>query len=451
MNHIHDIFFQATSPIQKPYKELLHEIQEFCRINYTDAIVQNSSKETEALLKEIIYKYIQEHKYVVENFNVKELADRIYEDMAGYSFLKKWIYNEDIEEVNINAWNDIEVVYKGGKSVKIPDQFASPQHAVDVTRRMLSSCGMIIDDTMPSALGHLDKNIRISANKTPLVDSEVGISASIRKINQETISREKLIASGGASPEMLDFLTYCIHYGVSICIAGPTNSGKTTLMAWLLSTIPNNYRLITIEDGSREFNLVKRDTQGNILNSVIHLITRHSENPVLDIDQDFLLERVLRSHPHVIGIGEIRAAAEAMSVAEASRTGHTCITTIHANNAESSYRRMMTLAKRKYNMDDSILMQIMVEAYPIVVYVKQLEDGSRKIMEIIEGEQYEKGNVQYRTLYHYEIKNNNRTAADQIQIEGCHLKKECISKQLIKRLLDNGISQRELLSIQGDG
>lgn len=320
MNHINDIFFQATSPIQKPYKELLHEIQEFCRINYTDAIVQNSSKETEALLKEIIYKYIQEHKYVVENFNVKELADRIYEDMAGYSFLKKWIYNEDIEEVNINAWNDIEVVYKGGKSVKIPDQFASPQHAVDVTRRMLSSCGMIIDDTMPSALGHLDKNIRISANKTPLVDSEVGISASIRKINQETISREKLIASGGASPEMLDFLTYCIHYGVSICIAGPTNSGKTTLMAWLLSTIPNNYRLITIEDGSREFNLVKRDAQGNILNSVIHLITRHSENPVLDIDQDFLLERVLRSHPHVIGIGEIRAAAEAMSVAEASRT-----------------------------------------------------------------------------------------------------------------------------------
>ena len=102
-------------------------------------------------------------------------------------------------------------------------------------------------------------------------------------------------------------------------------------------------------------------------------------------------------------------------------------------------------------MDDSILMQIMVEAYPIVVYVKQLEDGSRKIMEIIESEQYEKGNVQYRTLYHYEIKNNNRTAAGQIQVEGCHLKKECISEQLIKRLLDNGISQKELHSIQGDG
>ena len=94
-------------------------------------------------------------------------------------------------------------------------------------------------------------------------------------------------------------------------------------MAWLLSNVPNNRRLITIEEGSREFDLVKRDAQGNILNSVVHLLTRPSENPALNINQDFLLERVLRKHPDVIGVGEMRSAAESLSAAESSRTGHT--------------------------------------------------------------------------------------------------------------------------------
>ena len=188
----------------------------------------------------------------------------------------------------------------------------------------------------------------------------LGVNASIRIVNQQTVSEEKLLNSGSATAEMLHFLTACIRYGVSVCIAGSTGSGKTTIMAWLLSNVPNNRRLITIEEGSREFDLVKRDAQGNILNSVVHLLTRPSENPALNINQDFLLERVLRKHPDVIGVGEMRSAAESLSAAESSRTGHTVCTTIHSNSCNSTYRRMMTLAKRKYNMDDSILMQIMV-------------------------------------------------------------------------------------------
>ena len=281
-------------------------------------------------------------------------------NIPKYSFLKKWIYKPGVEEVNINAYNDIEVIESSGRSIKIPDKFSSPQHAIDVIRRMLNACGMVIDDTMPSIVGFLDKNIRISVDKTPIVDADVGVNASIRIVNQQTVSEEKLLNSGSATAEMLHFLTACIRYGVSVCIAGSTGSGKTTIMAWLLSNVPNNRRLITIEEGSREFDLVKRDAQGNILNSVVHLLTRPSENPALNINQDFLLERVLRKHPDVIGVGEMRSAAESLSAAESSRTGHTVCTTIHSNSCNSTYRRMMTLAKRKYNMDDSILMQIMV-------------------------------------------------------------------------------------------
>ena len=337
---------------------------------------EGNAERATSLLKELMEHYIVKRKYALDGLSTKELCSKLYEDMAGYSFLKKWIYKPGVEEVNINAYNDIEVIESSGRSIKIPDKFSSPQHAIDVIRRMLNACGMVIDDTMPSIVGFLDKNIRISVDKTPIVDADVGVNASIRIVNQQTVSEEKLLNSGSATAEMLHFLTACIRYGVSVCIAGSTGSGKTTIMAWLLSNVPNNRRLITIEEGSREFDLVKRDAQGNILNSVVHLLTRPSENPALNINQDFLLERVLRKHPDVIGVGEMRSAAESLSAAESSRTGHTVCTTIHSNSCNSTYRRMMTLAKRKYNMDDSILLQIMVEAYPIIVldvYKRQMK------------------------------------------------------------------------------
>ena len=336
-----------------------------------------------------------------------------------------------------------------GRSIKIPDKFTSPQHAIDVVRRMLNACGMVIDDTMPSVIGFLDKNIRISVDKAPIVDSDVGINASIRIVNQQTVSEQKLLESKSATAEMLHFLTACIRYGVSVCIAGSTGSGKTTVMAWLLSQVPNNRRLIAIEEGSLEFDLIKRDADGNILNSVVHLLTRPHENPAMNINQDFLLERVLRKHPDVIGVGEMRSAAESLSAAESSRTGHTVCTTIHSNSCNSTYRRMMTLAKRKYNMDDSVLMQIMVEAYPVVVFTKQLEDRSRKIMEIIEGEDYQDGKLIYRSLYKYEVVDNVTLESGETRVVGHHRKVGSISDGLKKRLLDNGISHKELEEFTG--
>ena len=174
------------------------------------------------------------------------------------------------------------------------------------------------------------------------------------------------------------------------------------------------------------------------------LLTRPSENPALNINQDFLLERVLRKHPDVIGVGEMRSAAESLSAAESSRTGHTVCTTIHSNSCNSTYRRMMTLAKRKYNMDDSILMQIMVEAYPIIVFTKQLEDRSRKIMEIIEGEDYQDGRLIAHSLYKYEVEDNVTDDRGETRVVGHHKKIGLISDSLKKRLLDNGISNKEL-------
>ena len=460
MSNLNDVFFRPTESTQKTYEEILEEVQEYCTSNYASTISSENSMEAGKLLRQFILRYLQKQKYAVEELGTDELADKLYEDMAGYSFLRKWIFMDGIEEVNINSWDDIEVIYQGGRSVKIPEHFISPQQAIDVVRRMLSFCNMIIDDTMPSVLGHLSQHIRISADKTPIVDKDVGVNISIRIVNQQSVSKQKLLDSGSATGEMLDFLVSCIRYGVSVCIAGATGSGKTTIMAWLLSTVPNNYRLITIEDGSREFNLVKRDANGRILNSVVHLLTRPHEKESLNIDQDFLLERVLRKHPNIIGVGEIRASAEAMSVAEASRTGHTCVTTIHSNSSQASYRRMMTLAKRQFDIEDNMLMQIMVEAFPVIVYTKQLDDGSRRIMEIVEGEGYSGGKLNYRTLYRFEVQENriltdqdshNAEEVSEIKVIGRHRKISNISDELKSRFLENGIPQKDLERFMKEG
>lgn len=452
MNNLNDIFFAAAANDKMTYDQILEDVQRYFSENHASTIAEAGENNTEraiTVLKELMVQYLVKRKYAVDGLNTQELCEKLYEDMAGYSFLRKWIYRPGVEEVNINAFDDIEVIMNSGRSIKIPDKFSSPQHAIDVVRRMLNACGMVIDDTMPSVIGFLDKNIRISVDKTPIVDPEVGINASIRIVNQQTVSEQKLLDSGSATAEMLHFLTACIRYGVSVCIAGSTGSGKTTVMAWLLSQVPNNRRLITIEEGSREFDLVKRDEEGNILNSVVHLLTRPHENPSMNINQDFLLERVLRKHPDVIGVGEMRSAAESLSAAESSRTGHTVCTTIHSNSCNSTYRRMMTLAKRKYSMDDSILMQIMVEAYPVVVFTKQLEDRSRKIMEIIEGEDYKDGELLYRSLYKYEVIDNITGENGEPHVVGHHKKIGNISETLKKRLLDNGISNKELEEFTG--
>ncbi len=446
-SNLNDIFFSPVENSSLTYDQILEDVQRYFSENHASTIAgsgDGNSERASAVLKELMAQYLVKRKYTVQGLTTEELCAKLYEDMAGYSFLRKWIYAPDVEEVNINAYNDIEIILGGGRSIKIPDKFSSPQHAIDVVRRMLNACGMVIDDTMPSVIGFLDRNIRISVDKSPIVDADVGINASIRIVNQQTVSAQKLLDSGSATAEMLHFLTACIRYGVSVCIAGSTGSGKTTIMAWLLSNVPNNRRLITIEEGSREFDLIKRDKDGNVLNSVVHLLTRPHENPSMNINQDFLLERVLRKHPDVIGVGEMRSAAESLSAAESSRTGHTVCTTIHSNSCESTYRRMMTLAKRRYAMDDSVLMQIMVEAYPVVVFTKQLEDRSRKIMEIIEGEDFRDGELIYRSLYKYQVEDNVTDEKGNSQVIGCHRKTELMSDTLQKRLLDNGIPHKEL-------
>ena len=439
----HNLFFSPDAGF-KDFGAVLREVQEYISSKYSTLITGDGRDEVKEQVKRYITKYIQDSRIAVKDMNERQLVDTLYTEMAEFSFLTKYIFGTGIEEIDVNAWDDIEIQYSNGSTVKLDEHFDSPEHAVNVIRRMLHVSGMVLDNASPAILGHLSKNIRIAVLKTPLVDEDVGVCASIRIVNPQSLKKEDFIKGGTATAGMLDFLAECLRYGISICVAGATSSGKTTLAGWLLTTIPENKRIFTIENGSRELALVRKK-DGKVCNSVIHTLTRSSDNDKQNIDQDLLLDMALRFNPEYICVGEMRSA-EAYAAQEAARTGHTVLTTIHSNSCEATWRRMVTLCKRKYDMADDTLMGLVTEAFPIVVFAKQLEDKKRKIMEVMECEILPDGTRNYRTLYRFDI-TENRVDEGRFTINGHHGPVEGISQSLQKRFIENGMPQKMLHNI----
>lgn len=160
-----------------------------------------------------------------------------------------------------------------------------------------------------------------------------------------------------------------------------------------------------------------------------------------------LLDMALRYHPDVICVGEMRSA-EAYAAQEAARTGHSVLTTIHANSCEATWRRMVTLCKRKHEMADNTLLDLVTEAFPVVCFCKQLENKKRRMMEIMECEALPDGTRRYKTLFHYNI-TENRLEGGKYLIEGRHEEVGAISASLRKRFIENGMPQQVLDQLCG--
>lgn len=428
-------FFQSKS---KTFEEIVKDVQEYISSKYASFTMRDKEAQMKQL-KMYISKYLIDYHLSVDGYTTQELIEKIYQEMAGFSFLTPFLFSKDVEEININSWEDIKIRLSNGDEITSKDKFASPTHALDVIRRLLQTSGMILDYANPVVRGHLigAGNIRITAFAPPVIDEDVGVVASIRVINPKKLGIKDFVANETATKEILENLEYMIRYGISICVSGATNSGKTTLLDGLLRTIPNDKRIFTIENNVREFDLIKKNEKGEILNSVVHTVTKESENPKEVIDQEKLLEYALTSNPDIIVVGEMKSA-EAFAAQEAARTGHGVSATTHANSCEATYGRMVTLCKLKYDMKDETLYNLVTEAFPIVVFTRQLEDKSRKIMEITECEIFPTGERKIRTLYKFEVK-DVKVVDDKKQVIGEFKKVNDISKRMQKRLLENGM------------
>lgn len=340
-----------------------------------------------------------------------------------------------------NGWDDIAVTYTDGHIEKAKEHFYNPQHAVDVVKRLLHHSGMIIDNATPMSQGHLPGNTRITALKEPLVDDDRGISVSIRLLHPSRVDMKALVKGGNATQKMIDFLCMCLRYGISFVVAGATSSGKTTLLNALLTSIPDNKRIFTIESGSRELSLVKVK-DGKVVNNVVHTLSRPSDNPAYDITQEDLVVASLRFNPDIVVVGEMRDT-EAYSAVEASLTGHTVVSTIHASAADAAHMRLGLLCQKRFPINFATSLMQAGQAFPLVVYAHKLEDNSRKIMDISECVITPSGEREYHTLFRFRI-TKNELKRGKYKIDGYFEQPEIMSEHLKAKLLQFGVPQKTL-------
>lgn len=416
------------------YETILETVRNQISINHGDSLAAViADKAAAGTVRLLIENQISKHRFHLSGLSMQELVDRLYGDMAGFGFLDKYIYNPEIEEINGNSWNDIELVTVQGVQ-KIDEHFATPQRAVDTIRKMARLGGLILDNTSPAVDSYLTRGIRISAMIPPLVDMDVGAVFSLRRQRMAKVSANQLVQWGTATAEMLDFLAVCANYGISMGFAGKTGSGKTTDISFVLGSINHDQRIFTIEE-TRELDLVEYDQDGKVSNRVIHTRTRSSGIEEADFDANDLLRKALRFHPDVIVPAEMRGA-EAMIAQEAARTGHTVITSLHANSARMAYKRILSMCQMSdTKISTQILLGMIVEAFPIMVFKKQLPDGSRRIMEIIEATGVQDGEVIAKTLFRFIISPNGN---------GQHVMLGGISDILAENLMENGVSPERL-------
>ncbi len=417
------------------FTALLSQVQEHLSKKYASAL---ADREKYNQLKPYITTYLREQGYAVKGTTTAELVDSLYSEMVEYSFLTPYLTREDVEEININGWDDVAVTYTNGSVEKI-HHFYSPQHAIDIVKRLLAHSGMIIDNSMPMQQGHLPNNTRITALQTPLVDEDRGMAASIRLLHPSRVSRTEMILSGGATARMFDFLCTLLRYGVSFVVAGATSAGKTTLLNAIVGSLPDSKRIFTIESGTRELSLVHRDADGNVVNNVVHTLSRPSDNERNDITQEDLVVASLRFNPDVVVVGEMRDV-EAHSAVEAALTGHTVVSTVHAFAADAAHTRLALLCQKRFPIDFNLTLMQVAQAFPVVVYEHKLEDNSRRIMDIAECVVDFHGNREYRSLFRYVI-DKNEVVNGKYRIMGHFEQVSVMSDRLKARLLRSGIPQ----------
>lgn len=448
-SNLHEAFVNSVySPLgSTPYLHVLKQVQ--------TAVAHSLKRQVDELqeqeLKDIIQKYLRDNQVKCDlTGDTKVLVDHIYHDMAGMSFIsrEKLFDIDGFEELDINAWNDVEIIIHGVRQ-KTEYRFLSEEQALDIVLRILRRTETPFDISAPRATADISSGIRITALRTPVVDAHVAVSVSIRKVNMSTVKRAKVIDEGELTEEMMVLLELSLTHGISICMSGETGAGKSALAGALLSHAADSLRVYTIEEGSREWDFVKRDeTTGQIKNSVIHTKTRPIEKgdgvQAQNITQEELIKDALRFNPDIIAPGEIRGR-EAFEVMGVSNTGHTVITTAHANSTLDTPERVVTLAKKAYDMSDNTLYSMFARAFPLLIHLDKGADGIRRVMEIREITGCNHGELESHLLYEYVVYDNIYEGDTCVRVEGEFRRLAPISDQLVKKLLRKGAKRSELM------
>ena len=322
----------------------------------------------------------------------ERLIEEVLDEVFGLGPLEPLLKDPAISDIMVNGFDNI-YIERGGRMVETNVRFKDQAHVRMIIDRIVSNIGRRIDDSSPIVDARLADGSRVCAVIPPL--SLIGPVLSIRRFGKRLLSTEDLLKNETLTTGMLDFLSGCVEARLNVVIAGGSGSGKTTMLNTLSRFIPEDERVVTIED-TAELQLQQ--------SHVVRLETRPMNiEGAGAITQRDLVINALRMRPDRIIIGECRGP-EALDMMQAMNTGHDgSMTTTHANSAVDTFSRLETMVMMaSQHIPDKVIRQMLASAVNIVIQCARLNDGSRKVMSISEVQGVEEGIVKMQDIFVFE-------------------------------------------------
>jgi pilus assembly protein CpaF len=298
----------------------------------------------------------------------------ILDELTGFGPIQPLLEDEDISEVMVNGPKKV-FIEKKGKVLKSAITFDDDDHVLRVIDRIILPLGRRVDADSPTVDARLPDGSRVNAVIRPV--SIDGPSITIRKFKKDKLSIQQLINFGSLTPQMAEFIRACVLAHLNIVISGGTGSGKTTLLNVLSSFIPEEERIITIEDAA-ELQL----QQDHVLRMETKVANTDGRGAVTIRD---LVRNSLRMRPDRIVVGECRGG-ETLDMLQAMNTGHDgSLTTLHANSPRDALSRMETMVLMAgMDLPLKVVRQQISSAVDLIIQQSRLKDGSRKVTAITE-------------------------------------------------------------------
>lgn len=288
------------------------------------------------------------------------------------------LWNETrITEIICNGPFDTQVEL-GGIVRKVPSiKFRDRDHLKSLIDKLYSSINKQLSPVNPRERGRLHDNSRLYAVHETIAPS--GPNFNIRKHAEDYWSVEDIIKKGTADEKLLSYIGNLIHSGVSFLVVGGTGTGKTTLLNSLTGFIPNNSRVITLEE-----NLEMKPHPNKLLAAPMECVpARAGDGREFGVTMRDLVRSSLQMRPDVLLIGEVSDGA-AYDLCQALNTGHSGGSTVHANDSRDSVNRMLSLVSQEDFVRGNAVLDLLGSAFDIIIVVDRMEDGSRKIKEVVE-------------------------------------------------------------------
>jgi pilus assembly protein CpaF len=357
-----------------PYAELKARIHHQCIAKLGPELYKQDSDD----LAERVYKAVTEELTVdrtpLTREERREIVRQLTDDILGYGPIEPLLRDDSVTEIMINA-PDRVYIERSGKLEHTPVRFVDDSHIMRIIDKIVSQVGRRVDESSPMVDARLPDGSRVNAIIPPLALN--GPTVTIRKFSRDPYTVNDLITFGTLSPRGAQFVAACVRGKLNVLISGGTGTGKTTTLNAMSAFIPNDERIVTIEDAA-ELQLQQE-----------HVITLESRPSNIEGQGEVrireLVRNALRMRPDRIIVGEVRGP-ETLDMLQAMNTGHEgSLTTIHANSPRDALSRLETLVLTAgVELPLRAIREQVSSAFDLLVQITRLVDGSRRISHVTE-------------------------------------------------------------------